>query len=331
MTGSSPSRSSRMGPSTSVSPRSRSVCSPGEPSCTTCDCAARPACGTRSTPSSATSRCASWSRPRTTTKSSACRSSATSGALWKTSAPTRRSSSRPWDTPPAIQYAEVKGIRLALLRPPEQEDWTGVYRNVMLDITMTGQAGLANITWQLHPDDHDRTNGQNVGLRVPETAQLKLADARGKERDFLPIFDAQLAENYATVPLGGEATIGRVNVFDEPPGSSLLASRRYVSKRGSGGSRSHLTPPRWSSGMASVAWSRSSRSARSTAASAACSPTASSKAGPSTATTSFRGPDRTAQWFPRRSLVTCRLETVHVCWPSGSVGRTVGSRSALSS
>ena len=46
-------------------------------------------------------------------------------------------------TKPAIQYAEAKGIRLALLRPPEEEDWAGVYRKVVLDITMTGQAGLA--------------------------------------------------------------------------------------------------------------------------------------------------------------------------------------------
>lgn len=119
-------------------------------------------------------------------------------------------------TKPAIQYAEAKVIRLALLRPPEEEDWAGVYRKVVLNITMTGQAGLANVTWQLHPDDHDKINGQNTGLGVTETAQLNLADANGEEREFLPIFDAQLAEDYGAVPLGGEATIGRVNVFEEP-------------------------------------------------------------------------------------------------------------------
>jgi hypothetical protein len=111
-------------------------------------------------------------------------------------------------TQPAIQYAEAKGIRLALLRPPEEGDWAGVYRKVVLDVTTTGQAGLVNVTWQLHPDDPDKTNGQNMGLGVTETARLKLADADGKERDFAPMFDAQLAEDYARVPLGGEATIG---------------------------------------------------------------------------------------------------------------------------
>jgi hypothetical protein len=94
-------------------------------------------------------------------------------------------------------------------------------------MTRTGQAGLANITWQLHSDDRDKINGDSTGLGVTETAQLKLADAVGNERDFLPIWEKQLAEDYGRVPLGGEATIGRVNVFDEPtwlvaPGVPLL-------------------------------------------------------------------------------------------------------------
>jgi hypothetical protein len=41
----------------------------------------------------------------------------------------------------------------------------------VLEITMTGQARLASVTWQLHPDDHDKVNGQNTGLRITETAQ----------------------------------------------------------------------------------------------------------------------------------------------------------------
>ncbi len=119
-------------------------------------------------------------------------------------------------TKPAIQYAEAKGIRLALLRPPEEEDWAGLYRKVVVDITMTGQAGLADITWQLHPDDHHKVDPEKGRRGVTETAQLKLADADGHQRDFLPIFEAQLAEDYGKVPPGGEATIGRVNVFDQP-------------------------------------------------------------------------------------------------------------------
>jgi hypothetical protein len=119
-------------------------------------------------------------------------------------------------TSPAVIYANAKGIRLALLRPPEEEDWEGIYRKVVIDITATGQAGLANITWHLHPDDHDKIVGGNSGTRTVETRQLRLADSDGTEREFFPIFVAQLDEDYGKVPLGGDATIGRVNSFDEP-------------------------------------------------------------------------------------------------------------------
>lgn len=119
-------------------------------------------------------------------------------------------------TKPAIRYGEAKGIRLALLRPPDEEDWQGVCRKVVLDIVMTGQAGLASVTWQLHPDDRHKIDGDSAGLGVTETAQLKLAVAEGAEHDFLPMLDAQLTEDYGKVPLGGEATIGRFNTFDEP-------------------------------------------------------------------------------------------------------------------
>ncbi len=119
-------------------------------------------------------------------------------------------------TGPAITYANAKGIRLALLRPPEEEDWHGIYRKVVVNIIATGQTGPANITWQLHPDDHDKINGDSTGVQTVETRQLKLADSHGNEREFFAMFEAQFAEDYGKVPLGGDATIGRVNIFDEP-------------------------------------------------------------------------------------------------------------------
>lgn len=117
---------------------------------------------------------------------------------------------------PAQQYAQAKSIRLALLRPPQDEDWEGVFRRVSLDITMTGQTGPADVQWELHPDDHDKIETTSARQGLTETAELKLAGENGVEREFLPIFDAQLREEYGAVPLGGEATIGRVNILEEP-------------------------------------------------------------------------------------------------------------------
>jgi hypothetical protein len=98
----------------------------------------------------------------------------------------------------------------------EEEDGTGVYRKVGLDITMTGQAGLANVTRQLHPDATTRPTARTWGSESPRPHSSSSPTQTAKERDFLPIFDAQLAEDNGMVPLGGEATIGRVKVFDEP-------------------------------------------------------------------------------------------------------------------
>ena len=130
-------------------------------------------------------------------------------------------------TGPAITYANARGIRLALLRPPKEEDWHGIDRRVVLDIIATGQTGPANIIRQLHPDDHVKIDGDSTGTHTVETSQIKLADSDGNEREFFPIFDAQFAEGYGKVPLGGDATIGRVNIFDEPtwlvrPGRTTL-------------------------------------------------------------------------------------------------------------
>jgi len=61
----------------------------------------------------------------------------------------------------------------------EEEDWTGVYRKVVLDITMTGQAGRANVTRQLHPDATTRPTARTWGSESPSPHSVQLADADG--------------------------------------------------------------------------------------------------------------------------------------------------------
>ena len=135
-------------------------------------------------------------------------------------------------TQDAVKFAESKGIRLALLRPPDDQDWSGVVRKVVLDVTVTGQTGPPNVTWEVHPDDRDKIDGDSAAWGLAQTADMKLANEAGEERPFLPIIDEQLAEDYGTVPLGGEAAIGRANVFDEPtwlivPGKTALRVRAW--------------------------------------------------------------------------------------------------------
>jgi hypothetical protein len=119
-------------------------------------------------------------------------------------------------TKPAIQFARAKGIKLAVLRPPRGEDWGGLVQRIGLQITVTGQTGPPAVTWQLHPDDHDKIPGDEAPQGLTDTDELQLSDEHGKQRPFLPLLEAQLHEDYGKVPLGGEGTIGRLNRIDEP-------------------------------------------------------------------------------------------------------------------
>lgn len=116
----------------------------------------------------------------------------------------------------AMQYATAKGIRLAVLRPPIDEDWEGLIRRVSLELVITGQAGPPRVTWELHPEDHDKVQGAAHGRGLTDTQAVRLANAAGDLRPLYPLLMEQLSEDYGKVPLGAEQDIGRLNHFAEP-------------------------------------------------------------------------------------------------------------------
>jgi len=116
----------------------------------------------------------------------------------------------------AVTYAKAKGITLAVLRPPRDDDWEGLVRRIQLTITATGQTGPPEVIWELHPDDFDKVDADDTPQGLAETRDLKLRADDGTETPFFPLLDDQLHEDYGTVPLGGEGTIGRVNRFTGP-------------------------------------------------------------------------------------------------------------------
>jgi hypothetical protein len=118
-------------------------------------------------------------------------------------------------TKPAIKFAEARGIKLAVLRPPGKDDWGNLARRITLQTTITGQTGPPSVTWQLHPDDRDKILG-DLARGLMDTGALELGDGRGQRRSFFPLIDKQLKEDYDTVPLGGADNIGRTNEFTEP-------------------------------------------------------------------------------------------------------------------
>jgi hypothetical protein len=126
----------------------------------------------------------------------------------------------------AVKYASAKGIRLALLRPPHEDDWDGLVRRKVLEFEVTAQAGPPAVTWHVHPDDHDKVD-EEISRRLVETAELMLVDVNDHATPFEPMLDEQLKAEYAKVPLGGAAKLGRANQLTEPtwlhaPGISPL-------------------------------------------------------------------------------------------------------------
>lgn len=115
----------------------------------------------------------------------------------------------------AMQYAAAKGIRLALLRPPTEQDWDGLAGRVTLELVVTGQATPPDVTWELHPDDHAKIVGDAYSAGLTDTKSLHLSGTDGSLAPFYPMLTEQLREDYGKVPLGGEQTIGRTHRFAE--------------------------------------------------------------------------------------------------------------------
>jgi hypothetical protein len=119
-------------------------------------------------------------------------------------------------TKPAIKFALAKGITPALLRPPRDEDWGNILRRIVLRITTTEQTAPPAVTWELHPDDHDKITDATLARGLTAIHDIELSDQLGQRRLFFPLLDQELREDYAKIPLGGAGKIGRLNRFADP-------------------------------------------------------------------------------------------------------------------
>lgn len=101
-------------------------------------------------------------------------------------------------TGPAQRYAAAKGITLALLRPPRDEDWDGRARTVHIEIRMTVPIDQPTIQWMADAATPDALLAEVPGGTV-ETEILQLADAQGDRRSAKQEIERALA-----APLGFE-------------------------------------------------------------------------------------------------------------------------------
>lgn len=95
-------------------------------------------------------------------------------------------------TEPAATFAAAKGITAAVLRPPREEDWTGILRRIELTILMLVPLDDPVIQW--HADPLTTTEAIAAAPKgAARTDSLFLVDENGERRPAKPEMQAALA------------------------------------------------------------------------------------------------------------------------------------------
>lgn len=115
-------------------------------------------------------------------------------------------------TAPARRYAEAKGIALAVLRPPRDEDWNGLVKQINLRLEATAPVGVASVELQVGAEDLSAPLPVNVPKGRVEVGAIEMLDAAGARRPF----ENDLMRALGSVPLGFEGEWRAECHFDEP-------------------------------------------------------------------------------------------------------------------
>lgn len=106
----------------------------------------------------------------------------------------------------ALSFARAKNLRLAILRPPREEDWANIIRRVELELRVTAMRDAARVTWELHPEAHDLLESEMTQLGSVMTAEVALVNGSGEARPFEPQLLAALERGAMRLGGGGEVT-----------------------------------------------------------------------------------------------------------------------------
>ena len=103
-------------------------------------------------------------------------------------------------TKPATQFATAKGIRLALLRPPEDDDWENLVRTINIELRMSGATEPPQISWRVREDVSELQ-------QWPTQQHLNVDDVRVVLSDGSQLTVKDLERSYVQAPAPGEAGI----------------------------------------------------------------------------------------------------------------------------
>lgn len=110
----------------------------------------------------------------------------------------------------AQRYAESKGIRPALLRPPQEGDLDGLIQRVVISLDATARVRDPRIEWRVTEEDWPKVAELQGHLGLTETDQLAITFSDGSSMGFGEIWRPIEGK----IPLGADGVIRGEEIFD---------------------------------------------------------------------------------------------------------------------
>lgn len=114
-------------------------------------------------------------------------------------------------SPQAQTYAEAKGIRLALLRPPRDRDLDGLVQRIVLGMDATTRLGDPRIEWRVSAEDWAEVADIQGHLGATEVDELSVAFPDGSVVGFREIWEPI----EGNIPLGSNGVVAGEHSFDD--------------------------------------------------------------------------------------------------------------------
>jgi hypothetical protein len=116
-------------------------------------------------------------------------------------------------TAPAVKYAAAKGIRLALLRPPDgKEDWGNLLRTVHFIPQYTVPVGDPTVNWKADRTEFERAQAAGLTAMHMEPAVISISNESGQWETFQEVWD----EASKGVPVDSKGVMKGTITYDEP-------------------------------------------------------------------------------------------------------------------
>lgn len=114
----------------------------------------------------------------------------------------------------AKRWAEAKRLTLALLRPPEEEDWGNLVKRIDLTMTMSAPSD-PKVQWSIDPSEAGRFEGDRNPIGHHLLDEVMIGGSSGQPSPFRDLIEPQIEAEYPSAPLGQPADIGGAHNFDE--------------------------------------------------------------------------------------------------------------------